>query len=139
MRGKALSSAQVKALLGAAETARINAHCPYSKFSVGAALLTQSGEVFLGANIENASFGATLCAERSAMATAISAGERDFAAIAVVASSKTAPIPCGICLQVLAEFCPPSLPLILAPSPSLKPVKRLHLKDLLPKTFKFRP
>ena len=88
-----------------AERARANAYAPYSGFRVGAALLTSDGEVFTGVNVENASFGATICAERTAMVKAVSEGKRDFAAIAVAAGEEEA-LPCGICRQFMAEFSP---------------------------------
>src|ERR1700724_2517409 len=93
-------------LIEAAAQARANAYVPYSKFSVGAALLTTSGKVFLGCNVENVSLGLTLCAERSAVAAAIAGGQKDFVAIAVATDSREPAIPCGGCRQVLAEFNP---------------------------------
>jgi len=83
---------------------RIEAYAPYSKFAVGAALLTKSGRIITGCNVENLSFGLTICAERAAVFTAVAMGEREFEAIAVVADSKTPVTPCGACRQVLAEF-----------------------------------
>ena len=80
------------------------AYAPFSKFKVGAALLSKSGEVFTGVNVENSSFGATICAERTAFVKAISEGEREFEAIAVVSSEGEA-WPCGICRQFMKEFC----------------------------------
>jgi cytidine deaminase len=79
---------------------------PSSKFSVGAALLTKSGRIFTGCNVENISLGLTICAERGAVAAAIAEGQKDFAAIAVVTDSEAPTLPCGACRQVLAEFNP---------------------------------
>lgn len=93
------------ALYDRARTASTHAHAPYSRFRVGAALLTDGGQVFTGANVENASLGLTCCAERTAIFTAISAGHSDLAAIAVHAEAESAP-PCGACRQVMAEFAP---------------------------------
>ena len=92
-------------LLEMADEAARSAYAPYSDFKVGAALLASSGKVFLGCNVENASYGASICAERAAVAKAVSEGEREYAAIAVSAGKSTA-MPCGICRQVLAEFSP---------------------------------
>ena len=82
------------------------AYAPYSRFQVGAALLAKDGRVFLGCNVENASFGATICAERTAVTKAVSEGVREFEKIAIVASSGEYAAPCGICRQVLYEFMP---------------------------------
>ena len=82
------------------------AYAPYSHFQVGAALLAKDGRVFLGCNVENASFGATICAERTAVTKAVSEGVREFEKIAIVASSGEYAAPCGICRQVLYEFMP---------------------------------
>jgi len=91
-------------LIDAATKVRSEAYAPYSKFAVGAALLTKSGRIVTGCNVENLSFGLTICAERAAVFAAVAAGEREFAAIAVVADSVTPVTPCGACRQVLAEF-----------------------------------
>jgi cytidine deaminase len=91
-------------LIAAARQARQAAYCPYSRFSVGAALRTRSGRLFTGVNVENASYGLTLCAERVAVGTAVAAGERDFEAIAIVLNGGGSP--CGACRQVLYEFGP---------------------------------
>jgi cytidine deaminase len=93
-------------LIEAASTARTLAYAPYSKLTVGAAVLTKRGKIFIGCNVENVSLGLTICAERSAVAAAIAEGSRDFAAIAVVTGSKKPAAPCGACRQVLAEFNP---------------------------------
>ena len=99
-----LTEKQTQDLINAAIAARHNAYAPYSMFPVGAALLTSSGAVFTGCNIEIASFGATACGERTAAFKAVSEGERSFRAIAIVTSNGVAP--CGICRQVLFEFGP---------------------------------
>jgi cytidine deaminase len=84
--------------------ARENAYAPYSRFAVGAALLAVTGEIFTGCNVENLSFGSSICAERVALFTAVTAGFHDFSGIAVVAKTTHLPVPCGACRQVLAEF-----------------------------------
>ncbi|MEJ5169793.1 MAG: cytidine deaminase [Fimbriimonadales bacterium] len=91
-------------LIGAAEVVRKRAYCPYSGYSVGAALLDEAERVHTGCNVENASYGATICAERAALAALVANGGREVRAVAVV-TEDGAP-PCGICLQSLIEFCP---------------------------------
>ncbi len=91
-------------LLKLAEQAKENAYVPYSKFKVGAALLTKSGKIYTGCNIENASYGASNCAERTAIFKAVSEGETEFEKIAVASSSYDQTWPCGICRQVMVEF-----------------------------------
>ena len=93
-----------KKLVELACAAQLLAYAPYSRFQVGAALLGKSGKVYTGCNVENASFGATNCAERTALFKAVSEGEREFEAIAVTSSSERFTYPCGICRQVLSEF-----------------------------------
>ncbi len=93
-----------KDLIGAAEQVRKMAYAPYSTFAVGAALLGRGGEVFVGCNVENISFGLTMCAERVALGAAIAAGVRQFGCIAIVSDSREPVVPCGACRQALAEF-----------------------------------
>ena len=92
-------------LLAAAKAARENAHAPYSNFRVGAALRAKSGQIYTGCNVENATYGLTVCAERVAIFKAISEGERGFDAIAVVTDTDQLTPPCGACRQIIWEFC----------------------------------
>ena len=116
-------------LMQEAKSAQEKAYSPYSKFKVGAALLTKDGKIFTGCNIENVSYGMTICAERVAVFKAISEGYTDFEAIAVSASSNHAIYPCGACRQVLAEFNP-KIEIFVNHDE-----KSYHLLDLLPKSF----
>jgi cytidine deaminase len=93
-------------LMAAARAAREHAYAPYSAFSVGAALLCEDGTVVVGCNVENASYGLTICAEQAAVAAAIARGQRRFVAIAVAGPAEGATPPCGACRQVLSEFAP---------------------------------
>lgn len=121
-------------LLKMAEEAKEYAHAPYSKFKVGAALLTTSGKVYTGCNIECASFGGTNCAERTAVFKAVSEGERSFEKIAVASSNEEETFPCGICRQVMAEF---GKDLIVVLGDTKKGIVREYVlsKDLLPHSF----
>lgn len=116
-------------LVDAARKARLRSYSPYSKFAVGAAIQTGSGRIFTGTNIENVSFGLTLCAERAAIAAAIAAGERNICVLALVTDSSKPVVPCGACRQVLAEFNP-SLTIISATLSGNR--KRDLLQKLLP-------
>jgi cytidine deaminase len=120
-------------LIAAARTAQRDAYAPYSKFRVGAALLTKSGKVYTGCNVENASYGLTICAERVAIGKAISEGHRKFQAIAVAAPSAGVS-PCGACRQVLAEFG--ECVVICADSRNTRRVRIHLLSELLPHAFK---
>jgi cytidine deaminase len=119
-----------------AEQARTRSYAPYSHFTVGAALLTKSGKVYLGCNVENAAYGAVNCAERTAFFTAVCEGERDFAAIAIAGGREgevgDVCAPCGICRQVMAEFCAPDFEVILA---SGEGVRAYRLDEILPLSF----
>ena len=118
-------------LLNAALSARERAYAPYSKFLVGAAVLAKSGKIYTGCNIENASYGLTVCAERNALFSAVGAGEREFTALCVVGDTEVPISPCGACRQVMAEFKVPRI--ILA---NLKgDVKEYTLEELLPYGF----
>lgn len=124
-------------LIRAAAAAARNAYAPYSKFRVGAALLAANGKVFSGCNMENASYGLTMCAERVAFGAAVTAGVRTFKGLAVVVGGRKPVYPCGACLQVMAEFCGSEFPVLLVGAASTKAAVRLRLKDLLPRAFKF--
>lgn len=121
-------------LVAAALAAQRHAVAPYSKFHVGAALLTRSGRIVGGANVESASFGLTCCAERVALFKALSEGERDFTAIAVVAPAPGGPMPCGACRQLLAEYAPRAV-VWVADSRKARRVRRFSMTELLPAAF----
>ena len=123
-------------LVTAARDARDRAYAPYSHFSVGAAVLTTSGEVFAGCNVENASYGLTLCAERAALVAAVTAGERRFQALAVATAGGHAP--CGACRQFVAEFCE-DLPILLVDTNLADAMTKTRLQDLLPMRFEHPP
>jgi len=118
-------------LINEAILAKEESYSPYSKFRVGAALLGASGKIYRGCNVENASFGATICAERTAMVKAVSEGERKFRAIAVVSDSPDYTPPCGICRQFLSEFGI-DMKVIL---PGKEKIKIMELSELLPEAF----
>ena len=123
---------QFDALIAAAKAAREKAHAPFSKFKVGAALRTPSGKVFGGCNVENATYGLTVCAERVAIFKAISEGERKFDAIAVVTDTDTLTPPCGACRQLIWEFCG-DVPVVI--SNLQGKVEELRMSQLFPKPF----
>lgn len=122
-------------LIVAATQALENAHAPYSNYKVGAALLCADGSIFKGCNVENASFGLTNCAERTALFSAIAAGQTEFTAIAIAASGEPAPFPCGACRQVLAEFCDPDFPVYIKQSEGYESIP---LGELLPHSFELK-
>ncbi|EMI11363.1 cytidine deaminase [Anoxybacillus gonensis] len=120
-------------LIEAAKQARERAYVPYSKFKVGAALLTKNGKVYGGCNIENASYGLCNCAERTALFKAYSEGDHEYAMLAVVADTERPVPPCGACRQVIVELCDPNMPVILA---NMKgDMQETTVKELLPGAF----
>ncbi|MGA2243460.1 MAG: cytidine deaminase [Verrucomicrobiota bacterium] len=127
-----------KKLLAAAARARAGAVAPYSNFKVGAALLARSGRIIAGANVESASYGLTCCAERIALFKALTDGEKDFHAVAVVARCHGGPMPCGACRQLLAEYAPNALVLV-ADAADLTAIKRFTVSRLLPHAFRLAP
>ncbi len=124
-----------KSLIEKSKEAYNNAYAPYSKFQVGAAVLTKNQEVFIGSNVENASYGLTNCAERSALFAAYSNGHRceDFEAIAITANCDRPISPCGACRQVMSELLPPNTPVILTNVAG--DTKVVTVEELLPYTF----
>jgi cytidine deaminase len=121
-------------LVRAALKARKNACAPYSKFQVGAALLTQDGKIIGGANVESASYGLTCCAERIALFKALTEGHTKFSAIAIVAAWDEGPMPCGACRQLLAEYAPDAV-VFVADSRQPSAVREFRVTALLPKAF----
>jgi cytidine deaminase len=121
-------------LIAAALKARQSAVAPYSGFQVGAALLTMSGKVFAGANVESASYGLTCCAERIALFKALTEGESGFSAVAIVAAANGGPMPCGACRQLLAEYAPKAK-IWVADSRQPTRIRQFRVAQLLPKAF----
>lgn len=120
-------------LIAESKVAREKAYVPYSKFKVGAALLTSDGKVYHGCNIENAAYSMTNCAERTALFKAISEGDKNFTMLAVVADTDRPVPPCGACRQVITELCPKDMKIVLT---NLKgDIKELTLEELLPGAF----
>jgi cytidine deaminase len=131
-----LDAVKARALIAAARRARARAYAPYSRFTVGAAVLDERGRIHAGCNVENASYGLTVCAERNAVAAAVAAGARRIAAVAVVTGADPAAPPCGACRQVLAELGTDNTPVLLAPPRAALPIERWRLGALLPRTFR---
>ena len=124
-----------KKLVAAAAQAREGSVSPFSKFKVGAALLTKRGEIIGGANVESASYGLTCCAERIALFKALTEGKKDFVAVAVVARWDGGPMPCGACRQLLAEYAP-AAKVFVADSADLEAIRTFTVKKLLPAAFR---
>ncbi len=129
-----MAKIEKKQLVRAAAKAREQAAAPYSKFKVGAALLTRNGEVVGGANVESASYGLTCCAERVALFKALTDGKKNFIAVAVVARAPGGPMPCGACRQLLAEYAPVAK-VWVADSRALDKVREFTVRELLPAAF----
>ncbi len=127
------------ALLAAAAAVRERAHAPYSGYRVGAAVLTADGSTHVGTNVENASYGLTMCAERTAAGTAVAAGTPELVACAIVAGGEDLPMPCGACRQVLMELGGPDLLCAVARVEDLEHPTRFRLGDLLPHAFRLNP
>lgn len=126
-----MKASEKKELYRTAQSLLERAYAPYSGFQVGAALLSKSGKIYTGVNVENASFGATICAERTACVSAVTDGKREFAAIAI-ASSKGTPWPCGICRQFLMEF---SKDMVVITGSDEEHLEEMPLRELLEKGF----
>ena len=124
-----------KALIDMALKAMDNAYAPYSGFKVGAALLCSDKKVYTGCNIENSSYGASNCAERTAIFKAVSEGEREFEKIAIVSSSGDFTFPCGICRQVLSEFMYDKTVVLFSEKDG---IRKFKVKDLLPEAFRLQ-
>ncbi len=134
MRRARLNTGDAELIRRALEVRR-NAHAPYSRFAVGAAVRCADGTIFTGCNVENASYGATVCAERNAIAAAVAAGRRDFLALAIATGNAPPAAPCGLCRQVISEFSPDLLLLLCNPRGDLV---RTSLGRLLPMQFSRR-
>jgi cytidine deaminase len=128
-----MNASHRQALIAAALAAREKAHAPYSKFLVGAAVLTESGAIYAGCNVENASYGLTICAERVAICSAVAAGDRALTAMVVATSGRGTP--CGACRQFAAEFRP-DLPILLVDADRPDSIVEKNLAELLPNQFR---
>lgn len=126
-----LSKSQLDKLMEQAKKGMMHSYAPYSGFHVGAALLGADGEIFTGCNVENASYGATICAERTAILKAVSDGYREFTDILIVCSEDRFPYPCGMCLQVMSEFMPEGRVHVVKG----EEIKTFMVSELLPQAF----
>ena len=130
-----MKTPSARALVAAARAVRRNAHAPYSRFLVGAAVADERGRIHVGCNVENASYGLTVCAERNAVAAAVAAGARRITMAAVVSGSRPPASPCGACRQVLAELADASAPILIAGPTGA--AETTSVGALLPLGFKF--
>ena len=132
-----MNKTTLKKAVAAALEVRKNAYAPFSNFAVGAAIITKDGSIFTGVNVENSSFGATNCAERTALFSAITAGQRDFEAIVIASNlNGKAVFPCGICRQVLADFNP-EMRVVLVNGDTKQIEQDLLLSEIFPSAFEF--
>jgi cytidine deaminase len=132
LNAKKLEKDKTEKLVEAAKKAFDAAYCPYSHFCVGAAVMTKSGKIYTGCNIESASYGLTVCAERVAVWKAVSEGEREFVHVSVVADTEELTPPCGVCRQIIWEFCG-DIPITFS---NLKgKTETVTMKELLPRAF----
>ena len=127
------AKAEREALLAAARAVRRHAHAPYSNFAVGAAVRDERGRIHVGCNVENASYGLTVCAERNAVAAAVAAGARRIRAVAVASGARPPATPCGACRQVIAELGGPDTEVLIAGATG--PARKTTLRALLPQAF----
>lgn len=133
-----LSTDQARRLLEAAAAVLPNAYAPYSNYRVGAAILTEQGTISTGCNVENASYGLTNCAERTAVFSAVRDGCKRVLAVAVVTAGESVPYPCGACRQVLSEFSEPDCPVLIARTAELDAPECTTMGELLPRAFVLR-
>jgi cytidine deaminase len=132
LNAEKLEKDRTEELIEAAKRAYEMAYCPYSHFCVGAAVMTKSGKIYIGCNIESASYGLTVCAERVAVWKAVSEGEREFERVSVVADTEELTPPCGVCRQIIWEFCG-DIPVTFS---NLKgKVETVQMSELLPRAF----
>lgn len=133
---KSLSPEQIDALKAKARAVREHAYAPYSKYAVGAAVRARSGAVYTGCNVENATYGATICAERAAVTAMVAAGERALDAVVVFTDGGPLGMPCGVCRQTLVEFGDDDCVVVVA---SPREERVTTLAELLPQPFRLRP
>jgi cytidine deaminase len=134
-----VDAALLERIIAEATRVRHNAHAPYSKYRVGAALVTASGKIYVGCNFENASYGACICAERCAIGTMVAAGDRQPVACAIVTTGTTPGSPCGICRQVLAEFALDMTIVLVGEHEGGDTRRDTTLEALLPDAFRLDP
>ena len=129
-----MNEQETQQLILTAVKAAVNAYAPYSHYHVGAAIMTEDGRIFPGCNVENASFGLTNCAERTAIFSAVAEGYREFKGVAIAAASAI-PYPCGACRQVMNEFCKADTPVLIIDCNNTDDYQKITLGELLPHTF----